>query len=243
MNAERRERGLVIIPTYNEADNIQRVIRGVFDQALPLDILVVDDASPDGTADLVRELMDGENHLHLETRASKLGLGSAYIHGMKWALERDYDYIFEMDADLSHDPRYLPDLFWVLKDNDIALGSRYVQGVNVVNWPMSRLILSWLANIYARLVTGLPVHDSTSGFKGFHREVLEQIDLNRVLSDGYAFQIEMVYRAWKLGFKVREVSITFVERRSGISKMSKGVIWEAVWMVWYLRISSLLGRL
>jgi dolichol-phosphate mannosyltransferase len=241
--AEKRERGLVIIPTYNEADNIQRVIRGVFDQALPLDILVVDDASPDGTSDLVRELMAEEERLHLETRTGKFGLGSAYLHGMSWALERDYEYIFEMDADLSHDPRYLPDLFWVLMEYDIALGSRYVRGVNVINWPMSRLLLSWMANIYSRLVTGLPVHDSTSGFKGFHREVLEQIDLSRVRSDGYAFQIEMVFRAWKLGFRVREVSITFVERRSGISKMSKGVIWEAVWMVWYLRFMSLLGRL
>ncbi len=243
MIAEKRERGLVIIPTYDEADNIQRVIRGVFDQALPLDILVVDDASPDGTADLVRSLMEEEDRLFLETRASKLGLGSAYLHGMNWALDRDYQYIFEMDADLSHDPKHLPDLFWVLKDHDIALGSRYVRGVNVVNWPMTRLILSWLANIYARTITGLPVHDSTSGFKGFRREVLERIDLNRVRSDGYAFQIEMVFRAWKLGFSVREISITFVERRSGTSKMSKGVIWEAVWMVWYLRFMSLFGRL
>jgi dolichol-phosphate mannosyltransferase len=243
LSAEKRERGLVIIPTYNEAENIQRVVRGVFDQALPLDILIVDDASPDGTAALVESIMEEEERVHLLKRNGKLGLGSAYIEGMKWSLERDYTCVFEMDADLSHDPRYLPELFWTLKEHDIALGSRYVQGVNVVNWPMMRLLLSWFANIYARIVTGLPVHDSTSGFKGFRREVLEALDLDKVRSDGYSFQIEMVFRAWKKGFSVKEKSITFVERRSGISKMSKGVIWEAVWMVWYLRFMSLFGRL
>ena len=243
MTAEKRERGLVIIPTYDELDNIQRAVRGVFDQALPLDILVVDDGSPDGTADLVESLMDEEDGLHLIRRSGKMGLGSAYRDGMRWALERDYDYIFEMDADLSHDPKYLPELFWRLKHYDVVLGSRYVQGVNVVNWPLGRLLLSWFANLYSRVITGLHVYDSTSGFKVFKRSVLESIDLDCVRSDGYAFQIEMVFRAWKLGFKVKEISITFVERRSGISKMSKGVIWEAVWMVWYLRVMSMLGRL
>jgi len=162
---------------------------------------------------------------------------------MRWALIRDFAYIFEMDADLSHDPRHLHDLYWALREHDVVLGSRYVQGVNVVNWPMSRLLLSWFANIYARVVTGLPVHDATSGFKGFRRSALERIDLERVRSDGYSFQIELVFRAWKLGCRVHEVSITFTERRSGISKMSKGVIWEAVWMVWYLRGLALFGRL
>ena len=243
MTAENREVGLVIIPTYNEADNVQRVVKGVFDQALPLDILIVDDASPDGTADLVEKMMLEEKRLHLLRRRGKMGLGSAYRDGMRWALERDYSYVFEMDADLSHDPKYIQDLLWALKECDLALGSRYVLGVNVVNWPMTRLLLSWFANIYARVVTGMPVHDSTSGFKGFRRRVLESIDLDRVRSDGYSFQIEMVYRAWKLGFRVREISITFVERRSGVSKMSKGVIWEAVWMVWYLRWLGLIGRL
>ncbi len=243
MTAEKRERGLVIIPTYNEAENIQRVVRGVFDQALPLDILVVDDGSPDGTAELVESMIAEEDRLHLLRRSSKMGLGSAYRDGMRWALKRRYDYMFEMDADLSHDPKYLPELFWKLKDYDLVLGSRYVQGVNVVNWPLGRLLLSWFANLYSRIVTGLPVADSTSGFRGFRCDVLEAIDLERVKSDGYAFQIEMVFRAWKLGFQVREISITFVERRSGVSKMSKGVIWEAVWMVWYLRVMSLLGRL
>lgn len=243
MIAEKRERGLVIIPTYNEAENIQRVVRGVFDQALPLDILVVDDASPDGTAALVESMMAEEERVHLLKRSGKYGLGSAYIDGMNWALDREYTSVFEMDADLSHDPRYLPELFWSLKEHDVVLGSRYVQGVNVVNWPMMRLLLSWFANIYARIVTGLPVYDSTSGFKGFRREVLEALDLDKVRSDGYSFQIEMVFRAWKMGYSVKELSITFVERRSGISKMSKGVIWEAVWMVWYLRLMSLFGRL
>jgi len=241
--AEKRERGLVIIPTYDERENIQRVVRGIFDQALPLDILVVDDASPDGTASLVESMMPDEGRLHLLRRSGKMGLGSAYRDGMKWALAREYEYIFEMDADLSHDPKYLPKLLFELKEFDVVLGSRYVQGVNVVNWPLGRLLLSWFANLYSRVATGLPVADSTSGFKGFRRRVLDKIDFERVRSDGYAFQIEMVFRAWKLGFKVKEISITFVERRSGISKMSKGVIWEAVWMVWYLRLMSILRRL
>ncbi len=238
-----RERGLVIIPTYNERENIQRVIRGIFDQALPLDVLVVDDNSPDGTGEAVRELQGSDGRVHLLERPGKMGLGSAYIEGMGWALERSYDYIFEMDADLSHDPKYLPDLFWALKDTDVVLGSRYVKGVNVVNWPLSRLLLSWFANLYARVVTGLPVHDSTSGFKGFRRKVLEEVDLERVRSDGYAFQIEVTFRAWRSGFRIIEVPIIFVDRRSGVSKMSKGVIWEAVWMVWYLRSTSLFGGL
>ncbi|MFO7768643.1 MAG: polyprenol monophosphomannose synthase [bacterium] len=238
-----RERGVVIIPTYNERENIQRVVRGIFDQALPLDVLVVDDNSPDGTAEAVRELQDFDDRVHLLKRPGKMGLGSAYLEGMAWALDRSYRYVFEMDADLSHDPKYLPDLFWALKDTDLVLGSRYVKGVNVVNWPLSRLLLSWCANLYARVITGLPVCDSTSGFKGFRREVLELVDLDRVRSDGYAFQIEMTFRAWRAGFRVVEVPIIFVDRRSGVSKMSKGVIWEAVWMVWYLRASALFGRL
>jgi dolichol-phosphate mannosyltransferase len=232
---ERTERGLIIIPTYNEAENINRVVKGIFDQALPLDVLVVDDASPDGTGDVVEEMRTGESRLHLLRRGAKMGLGSAYLDGMRWALERSYDWIFEMDADLSHDPKYLPDLFWALKETDLVLGSRYIKGVNVVNWPLTRLLLSWFANYYARVVTGLPVQDCTSGFKGFRRRVLESIDFNKVRSDGYAFQIEMVFRAWKAGYRVVEVPIVFVDRRSGISKMSKGVIWEAVWMCWYLR--------
>lgn len=242
LTAERVERGLVIIPTYDEAENIRRVVTGVFDQGLPLDLLVVDDASPDGTADLVEEMMRGERRLHLIRREGKYGLGSAYRDGMAWALERSYDYVFEMDADLSHDPRYLPKLFWGLKESDLVLGSRYVKGVNVVNWPLSRLLLSWFANLYAQIVTGLPVRDSTSGFKGFRRKVLEAIDLSSVRSDGYAFQIEMTFRAWKAGYRVVEIPIVFVDRRSGVSKMSKGVIWEAVWMVWYLRFGSILRR-
>ncbi len=237
--SERPERGLVIIPTYNEAENINRVVKGIYDQALPLDVLVVDDASPDGTGEVVEEMMRGETRLHLLRRRAKLGLGSAYLDGMSWALERSYDWIFEMDADLSHDPKYLPDLFWALKETDIALGSRYVKGLNVENWPLSRLLLSCFANLYARIVTGLPVHDATSGFKGFRRRVLESIDFEKIKSDGYAFQIEMVFRAWRTGYRVVEVPIVFVDRRSGVSKMSQGVIWEAVWMCWYLRWLSI----
>jgi dolichol-phosphate mannosyltransferase len=243
VSAERRERGLVIIPTFNEQENILRVVRGIFDQGLPLDILVVDDASPDGTAAAVEEAMATERRLHLLSRDGKYGLGSAYLDGMAWALEQEYDYVFEMDADLSHDPRYLPDLFWALKEADLVLGSRYIKGVNVVNWPLTRLLLSWFANLYARIITGLPVADSTSGFKGFRRRTLEAIDFGQVRSDGYAFQIEMTFRAWKAGFRVVEVPIVFVDRRSGVSKMSKGVVWEAVWMVWYLRFRALFGRL
>jgi len=232
---ERTERGLIIIPTYNEAENVNRVVKGIFDQALPLDVLVVDDASPDGTGDVVEEMRAGESRLHLLRRGAKMGLGSAYLDGMRWALERSYDWIFEMDADLSHDPKYLPDLFWALKETDLVIGSRYIKGVNVVNWPLTRLLLSWYANLYARVITGLPVQDCTSGFKGFRRRVLESIDFNKVRSDGYAFQIEMVFRAWKTGYRVVEVPIVFVDRRSGVSKMSQGVIWEAIWMCWYLR--------
>jgi dolichol-phosphate mannosyltransferase len=232
---ERTERGLIIIPTYNEAENINRVVKGIFDQALPLDVLVVDDASPDGTGDVVEEMRAGESRLHLLRRGAKMGLGSAYLDGMRWALERSYDWIFEMDADLSHDPKYLPDIFWALKETDLVIGSRYIKGVNVVNWPLTRLLLSWYANLYARIITGLPVQDCTSGFKGFRRRVLETIDFNKVKSDGYAFQIEMVFRAWKAGYRVVEVPIVFVDRRSGVSKMSQGVVWEAIWMCWYLR--------
>jgi dolichol-phosphate mannosyltransferase len=232
---ERTERGLIIIPTYNEAENINRVVKGIFDQALPLDVLVVDDASPDGTGNVVEEMRAGESRLHLLRRGAKMGLGSAYLDGMRWALERSYDWIFEMDADLSHDPKYLPDLFWALKETDLVIGSRYIKGVNVVNWPLTRLLLSWYANLYARVITGLPVQDCTSGFKGFRRRVLESIDFNKVRSDGYAFQIEMVFRAWKAGYRVVEVPIVFVDRRSGVSKMSQGVVWEAIWMCWYLR--------
>lgn len=237
-------RGLVIIPTYDERDNIERLIPDVLQQDDRLDVLVVDDASPDGTGELV-EAMAAENpRIHVMRRGGKLGLGTAYLDGFRWGLERGYAFLFEMDADFSHDPRHLPEFLAAIEDYDVVLGSRYLEGrVTVVNWPIGRLLLSYFANVYARVVTGLPVADATGGFKCFRREVLEAIDLSRVESEGYAFQIEMSLRAWKKGFKLGEIPIVFADRDIGESKMSRKIIWEAVWRVWRLRFLDLIGRL
>lgn len=237
-------RGLVIIPTYDERDNIERLIPDVLQQDDRLDVLVVDDASPDGTGELV-EAMAAENpRIHVIRRGGKLGLGTAYLDGFRWGLERGYAFLFEMDADFSHDPRHLPEFLAAIEDYDVVLGSRYLEGrVTVVNWPIGRLLLSYFANVYARVVTGLPVADATGGFKCFRREVLEAIDLSRVESEGYAFQIEMSLRAWKKGFKLGEIPIVFADRDIGESKMSRKIIWEAVWRVWRLRFLDLIGRL
>ncbi|HLV25124.1 MAG TPA: polyprenol monophosphomannose synthase [Gemmatimonadales bacterium] len=238
------ERALVIVPTYNERENIARLAERILEQDERLEILVVDDGSPDGTGAIVDEIMETEKRVHVIHRPSKLGLGTAYLTGFKWALERGYDFIFEMDADFSHDPAHLPQFLEAVEEADLVLGSRYQNGkVTVVNWPIARLILSYSANIYARAVTGLPLFDATGGFKCFRRRVLEAIDLERVRSNGYAFQIEMSFRAWKLGFKLKELPIVFVDRTEGESKMSKKIIREAVWMVWRLRWQSITGRL
>lgn len=238
------ERAVVIVPTYNESDNLVKLVERVLGQDPRLDILVVDDGSPDGTGDLAERIAAENPRVNAIHRASKLGLGTAYIAGFRWALERNYDYIFEMDADFSHDPRELPEFLEAIKNADLVLGSRYQHGqVNVVNWPMSRLFLSYFANIYARSITGTPVFDATGGFKCFRRKVLEAIDLGTIKSNGYAFQIEMTFRAWKKGFRVMEIPIVFVDRTEGQSKMSKQIVREAVWMVWRLRWWSLRGKI
>lgn len=237
-------RALVIIPTYNEVKNIGIVIEKLQSLGLPLDILIIDDNSPDGTAQVVQDLQTRHPNLHLIQRPGKLGLGTAYVTGFRWALERDYDYILEMDADLSHNPEDVPRLIEACQRGaDLVIGSRYCTGVNVINWPIKRLILSYGANKYTRVVTGLPVKDATAGFKCFRRQVLQAIDLSRIKSSGYSFQIEMNFRAWVKGFRLEEVPIIFVERSEGSSKMSKKIVYEAVLMVWKLKFLHLLRLL
>ncbi len=237
------ERALVIVPTYNERDNITRIVPRILEQDPRLEVLVVDDNSPDGTGALADELAAAEPRVHVLHRAGKEGLGKAYLAGFRWALERPYAFIFEMDADFSHDPAHLPEFLAAVRGADLVLGSRYRQGkVTVVNWPISRLLLSYGANIYARAITGLKLGDATGGFKCFRREVLEAIPLDQVRSNGYAFQIEMSFRAWKRGFRIAEIPIVFTDRSEGESKMSKRIVREAIWMVWRLRWWALTGR-
>ena len=237
------ERALVVIPTYNERVNLPLIVPQILAQDPRLDVLVVDDNSPDGTGHLADEIAGREPRVHVLHRPGKAGLGKAYLAGFRWALDRGYDFIIEMDADFSHDPKYLPHLLRAIQDADLVLGSRYRDGVNVINWPISRLLLSLGANQYARWVTGLPLSDSTGGFKCFRRQVLEAIDLERVRSNGYSFQIEMSFRAWKKGFRLGEVPIVFTDRVEGQSKMNKRIVREAIWMVWWLRLQALAGRL
>jgi dolichol-phosphate mannosyltransferase len=237
------ETALVIVPTYNERENVARIIEAVLSQDSRLSVLIVDDGSPDGTGAIVDEIASRNDRVHVLHRAKKMGLGTAYLAGFKWALARDFAYVFEMDADFSHDPGHLPEFLRAIADADLVLGSRYRNGkVTVVNWPMTRLMLSYAANIYARTVTGLQLYDGTGGFKCFRRSVLEAIDLDDVRSNGYAFQIEMSFRAWKKGFKISEISIVFTDRTEGESKMSKRIVREAIWMVWRLRWWALTGR-
>ena len=237
------ERALVVVPTYNEAKNLPFIVPQVLTQDPRLEVLVVDDNSPDGTGALADEMAAADPRVHVIHRPEKNGLGKAYIAGFRWALERDYQFVFEMDADFSHDPRFLTIFLDAIKDADLVIGSRYKTGVNVINWPMSRLLLSIGANQYARWITGLPIEDSTGGFKCFRRQVLEAIDLDRVRSNGYSFQIEMSFRAWKKGFRLLEIPIVFTDRVEGQSKMNKRIVREAIWMVWWLRVKSLAGQL
>ncbi len=237
------DRALVVLPTYNEVRNLGKIVPEILDRDPRIDLLVVDDGSPDGTGELADRLAEDDERISVIHREGKMGLGSAYLRGFEWGLERGYRWLLEMDADFSHDPDYLPELLEAVGDADVVAGSRYLKGVNVVNWPMTRLLLSYFANKYARWVTGLPVTDATSGFKCFRREVLEDIDFSRVTSTGYAFQIEMSFRAWHLGYRVEEVPIVFVDRDVGESKMSGAIVREAVWKVWALRLKALLGRL
>ncbi len=235
---------LVVVPTYNERENIERLIRSLLGQPLNLAVLVVDDNSPDGTGQIADQIAEREPRVRVIHRKGKLGLGTAYIAGFKWALANtDARYIFEMDADFSHDPHAIPLFLEKIRDSDLVIGSRYVQGVTVVNWPLSRLILSVSANIYTRIVTGMPLHDATGGFKCFRREVLMALPLDHIKSDGYSFQIEMNFHAWKRGFRIVEIPILFTDRLVGASKMSRRIIWEAAFMVWKLRLASLRRRI
>ena len=236
-------KALLIIPTYNEIANIKNIITASLAQSPDLYILVIDDNSPDGTAKAVKELMENEPHINLIERPKKMGLGSAYVQGFKYALKNDYDYILEMDADFSHNPADIPRLLEAARKYDLVIGSRYCQGVNIINWPFRRLLISYFASKYVRIITGMPIKDPTSGFKCFRRRVLEAIDLDSILSDGYAFQIEMNFRAWVKGFTIYEIPIVFTERRDGVSKMSRQIVWEAAWMVWRLQIMKLLGKI
>jgi len=237
------ERLLVILPTYNETENLERIIPQILAQDPRIEVLVVDDNSPDGTGQMADRLAGANSRIHVLHRPGKEGLGRAYLAGFKWALGKGYDFIFEMDADFSHDPKHLVDLIAATPHADVVIGSRYKRGVNVINWPMSRLLLSWFASRYARFVTGLRLTDLTAGFKCFRREVLASIPLEQVRSNGYAFQIEMSFRASRKGYRLVEVPIVFVDRHEGKSKMNGKIVREAIWMVWWLRISGWFGRL
>ena len=237
------ERYLVCVPTYNERANLPLIVPAILEQDPRLEVLVIDDSSPDGTGELADTLAAEDSRVHVLHREAKEGLGRAYLAGFRWALDRGYEFILEMDADFSHDPKFLPLFIEASLQADVVIGSRYKQGVNVINWPISRLLLSLGANQYARMITGLPISDSTGGFKCFRREVLAAIDFSRVRSNGYAFQIEMSYRAWRKGFRLVEIPIVFTDRVEGQSKMSKRIVREAVWMVWSLRFRALIGKL
>ena len=232
---------LIISPTYNEIKNIKSLVKQVFDLDPGYHLLVVDDNSPDGTALKVKELQSIYPNLHLKERPGKAGLGTAYLFGFKWALENNYDHVVQMDADLSHDPNDVPRLVSRLKDHDLVIGSRYVNGVSVVNWPIRRLILSYGANMYSRFITGMPINDGTGGFKAWRGTLLNDIELKKVRSQGYSFQIEMNFRSWRLGARIKEEPIIFVDRTIGESKMSKSIMYEAIWMVWRLRIWKIFG--
>lgn len=230
---------LIITPTYNERQNVETLLERIHVVVPGAHVLVVDDNSPDGTGQWVQQQSEQEAWVHVLRRPEKQGLGTAYCAGFKWALQRDYQWIIQMDADLSHDPDQIPDLLAESKDYDLVIGSRYIKGVNIVNWPLSRLILSWSANLYARLITGIPVWDLTGGFKCWKRKVLEKLDIPTIRSEGYSFQIETTFRAYRQGYSIKEVPIIFIDRTEGDSKMSKGIIYEAVWMVIRLKLFQL----
>ncbi|MBI2428801.1 MAG: polyprenol monophosphomannose synthase [Ignavibacteriales bacterium] len=236
-------KALVIIPTYNEAQNAEKIITEVLQQSDMVEILIVDDNSPDGTADIVKKMMTNNPKVHLIQRERKMGLGTAYVAGFKFGIQHQFDFIFEMDADFSHNPKEIPIMLSKMDECDVLIGSRYIKGVNVVNWPMKRLILSYSANIYTRVITGMPVHDATAGFKCYKRKVLETIDLDSIRSNGYAFQIETNFLAWRKGFILKEMPIVCVDRRVGVSKMKKKIVYEAAFMVWKLKARSIFNKL
>jgi dolichol-phosphate mannosyltransferase len=236
-------RTLVVTPTYDEADNIERFIAEVLAKGPEIEVLIVDDNSPDGTGDIVARIQSNNPRIHLIRRPGKMGLGTAYVEGFKFAIAKKFDYIFEMDADFSHNPEEIPNFLQKISGYDLVIGSRYINGVRIINWSIRRLILSYGANVYTRVVTGMPVKDATGGFKCFRRAVLEAIDLEKIHSNGYAFQIEINFKAWSKGFSVCEHPIIFFDRRSGVSKMSKKIVYEAVFMVWKLKFKKIFGRL
>ncbi len=236
-------KALVIIPTYNEEQNAEKIITEVLQQTDIVEVLIVDDNSPDGTAGIVKNMMKSNSRIHILEREKKLGLGTAYVAGFKYAIEHKFDFVFEMDADFSHNPKEIPIMLSKMDECDVLIGSRYIKGVNVVNWPMKRLILSYSANIYTRIITGMPIHDATAGFKCYKRKVLESINIDSLRSNGYAFQIETNFLAWKKGFKLLEMPIVFVDRRVGVSKMNKKIVYEAAFMVWKLKARSMFNML
>ncbi len=237
------KKSLIIIPTFNELENVKKLIPDVLNRYNNMDILIVDDNSPDGTADFVIEFGKADDRVKILKRQRKMGLGTAYVAGFKYALQHNYDFVFQMDADYSHDPKEIQNFLNAIETYDLVLGSRYLTGVNVINWPMRRLLLSYFANLYTRIITGLPVKDTTAGYKCFRRKVLEEINLDKIKSNGYAFQIEMIFKAWKKGSKIGEIPIIFIDRTSGTSKMSRKIVREAIFMVWKLRIRSTFGLL
>jgi dolichol-phosphate mannosyltransferase len=234
-------RALVVIPTYNEKENIQVVIPKILSHPYDLQILVVDDGSPDGTGRIVEEMSRKDPRISLLSRSGKMGLGSAYVAGFKQAITMGIDCVIQMDADLSHDPQAIPEFIEAIRENDLVVGSRYLNGVTVVNWPIRRLILSFGANLYTKIVTGMPLSDATGGFKCFRRTTLEMIELDRIGSDGYGFQIEMNFQCWRRNLKIREIPIVFVDRQMGASKLSRRIVWEAIWLVWRLAFSRWFG--
>lgn len=236
-------KALVIIPTYNESQNAENIITEVLQQSEMVEVLIVDDNSPDGTADIVKRMMQTNPRIHIIQRERKMGLGTAYVAGFKYAIQHQFDFVFEMDADFSHNPKEIPVMLSKMDQCDVVIGSRYIKGVNVVNWPMKRLILSYSANIYTRIITGMPVYDATAGFKCYKRKVLETINIDGLRSNGYAFQIETNFMAWRKGFIIKEIPIVFVDRRVGVSKMNKKIVYEAAFMVWRLKARSIFNRL
>lgn len=237
------EKTLIIIPTYNEIDNIEKMIRTLLELYPALSILIIEDGSPDGTSQVVKRLQNDFSNLHMIERKGKLGLGTAYITGFKWALQKNFDFVFEMDCDFSHDPKQIPDLLEAAQANDLVIGSRYIDGIRIINWPFRRLLLSYCASIYTRAITGIPVFDTTGGFKCFKRTALQSLDFERIISNGYSFQLELNYKIWVKGLRIKEVPIIFYERRDGQSKMGGGIILEAIFAVFRLRLKKMMGSL
>jgi dolichol-phosphate mannosyltransferase len=235
-------RKIVVIPTYNELENARNIVTAILEVQPDMHVLIVDDNSPDGTANIVREMQAEDERVHLIVREGKMGLGTAYCKGFQWALDNGYDIIMEMDADFSHNPEEIPNFLREIENHDLVIGSRYVSGVNVVNWPLSRLMLSYGANLYTRIITRMPIWDATGGFKCFRADALRKINLSSVKSNGYGFQIEMNYRLWRRKIRIKEIPIIFIDRRSGVSKMNKHIIWEAIFLVWKMRLNRSFSR-